>query len=213
MTRFIARLFATRTPTASNPAARHPPLGEESLETRETPSSISHALKHVTHLHHNYGGSVHLTHHAVDLPTVANLLHRRPNRRRAACRPALPGSLKYSQLPTADSRCLPPSGSPPPTSGSRRVPQHDRRILMRALTLAAATLFAVAGRAEEPKLPANAVAPATAHASAVSNDGKVTVTLKLLVVTAATAYRTVNEQITRTVDGKTVVETVTRKVP
>jgi hypothetical protein len=84
---------------------------------------------------------------------------------------------------------------------------------MRALTLAAAALFAVAGRAEEPKLPANAVAPATAHASAVSNDGKVTVTLKLLVVTAATAYRTVNEQITRTVDGKTVVETVTRKVP
>jgi hypothetical protein len=35
----------------------------------------------------------------------------------------------------------------------------------------------------------------------------------LLVVTAATAYRTVNEQIKRTVDGKTVVETVTRKVP
>jgi hypothetical protein len=75
MTRFIARLFATRTPTASNPA-RRPSLGVESLETRETPSSISHALKHVTHLHHNYTGSVHVTHHAVDLPTVANLLHR-----------------------------------------------------------------------------------------------------------------------------------------
>jgi hypothetical protein len=84
---------------------------------------------------------------------------------------------------------------------------------MRTFTLAAAALFAVAGRAEEPQLPANAVAPATAHARAVTKDGKVIVTLKLLVVTAATAYRTVNEQVTKTVDGKTVSETVTKKIP
>lgn len=77
MTRFIARLFGTRTPVATEPA-RRPSLGLESLETRETPSGlhISHALKHVTHLHHHYTGSAHVAHHTVDLPVVANLLHR-----------------------------------------------------------------------------------------------------------------------------------------
>jgi hypothetical protein len=84
---------------------------------------------------------------------------------------------------------------------------------MRVLTLAAAALFAVAGRAEEPKLPAVAVAPQTAHARAVKNDGKVTVTLKLLIVAPMTAYRTVNEPVTKTVGGKTVIETVTKKIP
>lgn len=84
---------------------------------------------------------------------------------------------------------------------------------MRTLTLAAAALFAAVGRAEEPKPPAVAIAPQTAYASAATKDGKVTVTLKLLVVAPATGYRTVNEQVTRTVDGKTVVETVTKKVP
>jgi hypothetical protein len=84
---------------------------------------------------------------------------------------------------------------------------------MRTLTLAAAALFAAAARAEEPKLPAIAVPPQTAHATAATKGGKVTVTLKLLVVAPATAYETVNEQVTRTVDGKTVVETVTKKVP
>jgi hypothetical protein len=80
------------------------------------------------------------------------------------------------------------------------------------LTLAVA-LFATVARAEEPKLPAIAIAPQTAHARAVTNDGKVTVTLKLLVVAPTTAYRTVNEQTTRIVDGRKVVETASRKVP
>jgi hypothetical protein len=81
------------------------------------------------------------------------------------------------------------------------------------LTLVAAGLFAAATRAEEPKPPAIAIAPQTAYAQAAADDGKVTVSLKLLVVAPTTAYRTVDEQVTKTVNGKAVIETVTRKVP
>lgn len=83
---------------------------------------------------------------------------------------------------------------------------------MRMLMLVVA-LFASAVRAEEPKPPAIAIAPQTAYARAAASDGKVTINLKLLVVAPTTAYRTVNEQVKKNVDGKVLIETVTRKVP
>jgi hypothetical protein len=81
------------------------------------------------------------------------------------------------------------------------------------LALVATALFAAVGRSEEPKPPAIAVAPQTAHARALVNDGKVTITVKMLIVAPTTGYRTVNEQVTKDVDGKVVVETVTRRIP
>jgi hypothetical protein len=84
---------------------------------------------------------------------------------------------------------------------------------MRTLTLVAVALFAAVGRAEVPKPPAIAIAPQTALARAAANDGKVTITVKLLIVAPTTGYRTVGDQVTKIVDGKAVVETVTRKVP
>jgi hypothetical protein len=44
MARFFTRLFATRKPTART--ARHASLSVETLETRETPSSLSIANAH-----------------------------------------------------------------------------------------------------------------------------------------------------------------------
>ncbi len=52
MTRFLAALFAARTPAA----ARRPSLGMESLEARDTPSGmIGHALSKISHAVHSHG--------------------------------------------------------------------------------------------------------------------------------------------------------------
>ncbi len=79
-----------------------------------------------------------------------------------------------------------------------------------AVLLLAAAPF---GYAEVPKPPVMATPPQTAYARAATRDGKVSITLKLLVVAPTTGYRTVCESITRTVGGKQVVETVTKKIP
>lgn len=79
---------------------------------------------------------------------------------------------------------------------------------MRLPTLAATVLFAAVGRAEGPKLPAIAIAPQTAYAKAATNDGKVTITLKTLVIVSATGTKTEYAQVKKLVDGKEVVEIV-----
>jgi hypothetical protein len=83
---------------------------------------------------------------------------------------------------------------------------------VRSLTLAAAALFAVAAHADDPKLPASAMPPATVYARAAADGGKVTVTLKLMEIAPTTETRTVPATETRTVDGKVVSVQVTRQV-
>jgi hypothetical protein len=83
---------------------------------------------------------------------------------------------------------------------------------MRFLSLAAAVLVAAAIRAEEPRLPANLTQPTTAYAKATADGKSVSVMLKLVEMAPTTETKTVNVQQERIVDGKKVVETVTKKV-
>lgn len=63
MTRFLARLFGTRTPAAAQPARRMA-LSLESLETRETPSGwFGHWAQSLMHtIHQGEALAAHMSH-------------------------------------------------------------------------------------------------------------------------------------------------------